>query len=166
VLRLRLYFRLPNSGCRPTGRDAQTSYQRCGLSVSPHSRWGDGEPGSINICRLCCSSPVHFREPLTIMHGARPIGNATIGPRSRRGKSALVGVKLMHDLSACWRMLLARADPTENKRRAQSIISYSPLPRFFDFNTFNARIINGSTPFSISVFLLSSLMSTGTPLPS
>ena len=81
-------------------------------------------------------------------------------------KSALVGVKLMYDLSACWRKLLARADPTENKRRAQSIISYSPLPRFFDFNTFNARIINGSTPFSISVFLLSSLMSTGTPLPS
>jgi hypothetical protein len=39
-------------------------------------------------------------------------------------------------------------------------------PAFFDFNTFNARVINGSMPLSISVFLLSSLMSTGTPLPS
>lgn len=82
-------------------------------------------------------------------------------------ESALVGVKLVYDFAACWRKLLARADPRENKSRAQSIISYSPLPAFFfDFNTFNARIINGSMPFSISVFLLSSLMSTGTPLPS
>jgi hypothetical protein len=61
---------------------------------------------------------------------------------------------------------IARGDPTENTRPAQTIISYSPLPRSLIFNTFKARVINGSIPFSISVFLLSSLMSTGTPLPS
>jgi hypothetical protein len=44
-------------------------------------------------------------------------------------KSALVGVKLMYDSSACWLKLFACADPTENTRPAQSIISYSPLPR-------------------------------------
>ena len=125
---------------------------------------GDGEPGSVNICKFCCSSPVHFREPLT--NHARCSSDkqcynwASIPAREVRACRGQTDVRLL-----CWR-LLARAEPTENKRRAQSIISYSPLPRFFDFKTFNARIINGSTPFSISVFLLSSLMSTGTPLPS
>ena len=57
------------------------------------------------------------------MHGALPIGNAAIGPRPGTAL-ALVGVKLIYDSSACWRELLARADPTENKTRAQSIISY------------------------------------------
>ena len=38
-------------------------------------------------------------------------------------KSALVGVKLIYDFSPRWRKLLARVDPTENTRRAQSIIS-------------------------------------------
>jgi hypothetical protein len=82
-------------------------------------------------------------------------------------KSGLVGVKLMYDSSACWRKLFACADPTENTRRAQSInhLIFTALA-FFDFNTFNARVINGSMPFLMSVFLLSSLMSTGTPLPS
>ena len=79
-------------------------------------------------------------------------------------KSAFVGIKLMYDASAFRRKLFVRADPTE-KRRPYSIISHLP-PAFFDFKTFNARIINGSMPFSISVFLLGSLMSTGTPLPS
>jgi hypothetical protein len=106
------------------------------------------------------------------MHSACQIGNARIGHRSRYGQSALVGVKLMYDSSAFWMKLFERADPTENTRPAQSIVSYSLVPRFirrsrfFDFNTFNARVINGSMPFSISVFLLSSLMSTGMPLPS
>ena len=75
-------------------------------------------------------------------------------------------VKLMYDSSAFRMKLFERADPTENTRPAQSIVSYSPVPRCFDFNTFNARVINGSMPFSISVFLLSSLISTGMPLPS
>ena len=97
------------------------------------------------------------------MHGARPIGNASNWPSIPAFKSALVR-------SSCTPFPRAggtyfpRIDPTENKKPA--IICYSPPPRFFDFNTFNAQIINGSTPFSISVFLLSSLMSTGTPLPS
>ena len=104
------------------------------------------------------------------MHSACQIGNARIGHRSRHGQSALVGGKLMYDSSAFWMKLFERADPTENTRPAQSIVSYSPVsvlfagPAFFDFNTFNARLINGSMPFSISVFLLSSLMSTGMPL--
>ena len=80
-------------------------------------------------------------------------------------ESALVGIKLMRDSSACWRELFARADPTESKARALDHPLFT-LPRSFDFNTFNARVINGSMPFSMSVFLLSSLMSTGTPLPS
>jgi hypothetical protein len=80
-------------------------------------------------------------------------------------KSAFVRIKLMYDASAFRRKLFVRADPTEKMRPAQSIISHLP-PAFFDFKTFNARVINGSMPFSISVFLLGSLMSTGTPLPS
>lgn len=44
-------------------------------------------------------------------------------------KSALVGVKLMYDSSAFWMKLFERADPTENTRPAQSIVSYSPVPR-------------------------------------
>src|SRR4029079_8618110 len=105
----------------------------------------------VNICKLYCSSPVHFREPLT--NHARCSSDkqcynwASIPGREVRACRGQTDVRLL-----CWR-LLARAEPTENKRRAQSIISYSPLPRFFDFKTFNARIINGSTPFSISVFL-------------
>jgi hypothetical protein len=79
-------------------------------------------------------------------------------------ESALVGVKLVYDFAACWRKLLARAGKQEP--RAINHLLFAAPAFFFDFNTFNARIINGSTPFSISVFLLSSLMSTGTPLPS
>ena len=106
------------------------------------------------------------------MHSGCQIGNARIGHRSPHEQSALVGVKLMYGFSAFWMKLFERADPTENTRLSQSIVSYSPVPRlvrgpaFFDFNTFNARLIDGSMPFSISVFLLSSLKSTGTPLPS
>jgi hypothetical protein len=124
------------------------------------------ESGSLNICRLRCSSPFS-----RIMHSARQIGNAGIGHRSRHGQSAPVGVMLMYG-SSTLKKLFERADPTENTRPAQSIVSYSPVPRlirgpaFFDFNTFNARVINGSMPFSISIFLLSSLMWIGTPLPS
>jgi hypothetical protein len=79
-------------------------------------------------------------------------------------KSALVGVKL-NDFCARCRKLLPCADPIENTRRANQS-SLLAAPAFFDFNTFNARVINGSIPFSISIFLLSSLMSTGTPVPS
>ena len=39
-------------------------------------------------------------------------------------------------------------------------------PALLDFNTSSARVINGSTPSSISAFLLNSSMSTGMPLPS
>ena len=80
-------------------------------------------------------------------------------------KSAVVGVKLMYDFCARCRKPPPCADPTENTRRANQS-SLLAAPAFFDFNTFNARVINGSIPFSISIFLLSSLMSTGTPMPS
>jgi hypothetical protein len=106
------------------------------------------------------------------MHSACQIGNARIGHRSRHGQSELVGGKLMYDPSAFWIKLFERSDPTETRgpRNQSSLIRRSRVlfagPAFFDFNTFNARLINGSMPFSISVFLLSSLMSTGTPLPS
>src|SRR5882757_11195222 len=63
------------------------------------------------------------------MHSACQIGNARIGHRSRHGQSALVGSKLMSDSSAFWMKLFERADPTENTRPAQSILSYSPVPR-------------------------------------
>ena len=81
-----------------------------------------------------------------------------LGIVSGTGKSALVGVKLMYAASAFRRKVFVRADPTENTRPAQSIVSHSPVPRSLSFKTFNARVINGSMPFSISVFLLSSLM--------
>ena len=81
-------------------------------------------------------------------------------------KSALVGIKLMDDSSAFWMKLFERADPAENTTaRAINHLLFAG-PTFFDFSTFNARVINGSMPFSISVCLLSSLMSTGIPLPS
>ena len=38
--------------------------------------------------------------------------------------------------------------------------------RFPDLNTSSALVINGSTPSSISTFVLNSSMSAGTPLPS
>jgi hypothetical protein len=80
-------------------------------------------------------------------------------------KSALVGVKLMYDACAFWRKLFARGSNGKHEARAINHLLFA-APAFFDFNTFNARVINGSMPFSISVFLLGSLMSTGTPLPS
>jgi hypothetical protein len=81
-------------------------------------------------------------------------------------KSALVGVKLIYDSSACWRKLFVRAlSNGKHEGRPINHLLFA-APALFDFNTFNARVINGSMPFSISVFLLSSLMSTGTPLPS
>jgi hypothetical protein len=106
-----------------------------------------------------------FEDAPTIMHSACQIGNARIGHRSRRGVQVRTCLKLMYDSSACWRKLFARTDPTENTNPAINHLLFA-APAFFDFNTFNARIINGSMPSSISVFLLSSLMSTGTPLPS
>ena len=45
------------------------------------------------------------------------------------GQSALVGGKLMYDSSAFWMKLFERAVPMENTRPAQSIVSYSPVPR-------------------------------------
>jgi hypothetical protein len=44
-------------------------------------------------------------------------------------QSALVEVKLTYESSAFWMKLFKRADPMENTRPAQSIISYSPVPR-------------------------------------
>ena len=76
-----------------------------------------------------------------------------------------VGGKLSTTAPACGRKLFALGDPTENTRPANNHLLFT-APPFFDFNTFKARVINGSIPSSISVFLLSSLMSTGTPLPS
>jgi hypothetical protein len=101
------------------------------------------------------------------MHSACQVGNARIGYRPRRSVQVRTcrGTLSTTPLPA-GRKLFARGDPTENTRPAETIISYSPLPRSLIFNTFKARVINGSIPFSISVFLLSSLMSTGTPLPS
>jgi hypothetical protein len=150
---------------------------RSGAAHQFHRRHlrGDLEAGSLNICRLWCSSPVHrpFGDALSIMHSACQIGNARIGHRSRYGQSALVGIKLMHGSPYFWMKLFERAaDPTETRGpRNQSYLTRRSRvlfagPAFFDFNTFNARLINGSMPVSISVFLLSSLMSTGTPLPS
>ena len=80
-------------------------------------------------------------------------------------KSTLVEVKLMYDSSAYWRKLFARGSNGKHEARAINHLLFA-APAFFDFNTFNARVINGSMPFSISVFLLGSLMSTGTPSPS
>jgi hypothetical protein len=81
-------------------------------------------------------------------------------------QSALVRVKLTYDSSAFWMKPFECADP--NRKHQARTINHRLFagPAFFDFNTFNARVINGSMPFSISVFLLSSLMSAGTPLPS
>jgi hypothetical protein len=123
------FFRPPNSGGRRAGT-RRSHISQGGASSSPSPCEGTVKPA-----RTLADFTVHrlfiFRDASTIMHGACPIGNATIGPRSRRAafKSVLVRVKLMYDFSACWRKLLARVDPTENTRRAQSIISYSPLPR-------------------------------------
>jgi len=107
---------------------------RSGAAHQFHRRHlrGDLEAGSLNICRLWCSSPVHhpFGDALSIMHSACQIGNARIGHRSRHGQPALVGVKLMHGPSDFWMKLFERAaDPTENTRPAQSIVSCSPVPR-------------------------------------
>jgi hypothetical protein len=44
-------------------------------------------------------------------------------------KSALVGGTLSTTLLPAERKLFALGDPTENTRSAQTIISYSPLPR-------------------------------------
>jgi hypothetical protein len=49
---------------------------------------------------------------------------------------------------------------------AKTVGLYTADLAFLDFNTSSERVINGSIPFSISVFLLNSSMSTGTPLPS
>ena len=80
-------------------------------------------------------------------------------------KSALVGVKLMYDpLPAGGSHSRALIQRKTRGPRINHLLFTAPA--FFDFNTFNAREINGSMPLSISVFLLSNLMSTGTPLPS
>jgi hypothetical protein len=79
-------------------------------------------------------------------------------------KFAFVEGKLSTTSLACWRELFEFGDRTENTRLDNHLLFTASA--FFDFNTFKARVINGSMPFAISVFLLSSLMSTGTPLPS
>jgi hypothetical protein len=133
---------------------------------------GDLESGSLNICRLWCSSPVHrpFGDALSIMHSACRIGNAELGIVPGAGSPHLSRGKLMYDSSAFWMKLFELADPTGNPRNQSSLVRRSRVlfagPAFSGFNTFNARLINGSTPFSISAFSLSSLISTGTPLPS
>ena len=107
-----------------------------------------------------------FEDALAIMHSACQIGNVRIGYGSRHGVQVRsCRGKAMYNASAFLEEAI-RARRSNGKHEARSIISYSPLPAFFDFNTFNARVINGSMPFLISVFLLSSLKSTGTPLPS
>ena len=81
-------------------------------------------------------------------------------------KSALVDVRLVCDFSIRWRKLLFAGARSNGKYEERAINHNFAAPAFFDLNTFNARMISGSMPFSISVLLLSSLMSTGTPLPS
>ena len=123
------FLRPPNSGglVRRAGTRRPHTSQRSGSSVSPPSRCGDGESGSLIICRLWCSSPIPFRGSVTIMHSACQIGNARIWHRSWRGTQVdtcrgQADVRLLCLL----RKLFARADPTENTRLpAQSIISYS-----------------------------------------
>jgi hypothetical protein len=80
-------------------------------------------------------------------------------------KSALVGVKLMETPLPSGRSNSCALTNGKHEARAINHLLFA-APAFFDFNTFNARVISGSMPFSISVFLLRSLMSTGTPLPS
>jgi len=106
---------------------------RSGAAHQFHRRHlrGDLEAGSLNICRLWCSSPVHrpFGDALSIMHSACQIGNARIGSFSVRA------VRTCRDQADArspyfWMKLFERAaDPTENTRPAQSIVSYSPVPR-------------------------------------
>jgi len=67
-----------------------------------------------------------------------------------------------------WIKLFERADPTENEARASNRLLFGRSASyrrsaFFDFNTFNARVINGSMPFSYRSSCLSSLMSTVRP---
>jgi hypothetical protein len=95
------------------------------------------------------------------MHGAYQVGNARIGyRRSAAFKFAFVGIRRLGLLAAA-----IRTRRSNGNTRPHNHLLFT-TPGFGDFNTFNARIINGSTPFSISTFLLSSVMSTGTPLPS
>jgi hypothetical protein len=116
------------------------------------------------VAFIACSSPF-FGDALSIMHSACQIGNARIWHRSRHGQPALVGGKLTYDASAFWRKLFVRRSNGKHEAGAINHLLFA-APAFFDFNTFNARVINGSMPFSMSDFLLVSLMSTGTPLPS
>jgi hypothetical protein len=171
-----VFFRPPNSGCRSSARHAQTLKYRSRTAHQFHRVHlrGDLEPGCLNIRRLWCSSPVHrpLGDALSIMHRACQIGNAGIRHRSRLGQSALVDGKLMYGSFAFWmRLSGARIQQKTPSPRGQSFpvrrsrVLFA-VPALFDVSTFNARVINGSMPFSISVFLLSSLMSTGTPLPS
>jgi hypothetical protein len=59
----------------------------------------------------------------------------------------------------------SRCSNGKHDERAFDHFSFAALA-FLDFNTFSARVINGSIPVSISLFMLNNSMSTGTPLPS
>jgi hypothetical protein len=126
-----------NTSCLPAKSLEQKTFftrgRRSGAAHQFHHRHlrGDLEAGTLNICRLWCSLPVHrpFGDALSIMHSACQIGNARIGHRSRHGQPGLVGGKLMYGPSAFWMKLFERADPAGNTGPAQSIVSYSPVPR-------------------------------------
>src|ERR1700686_2548663 len=101
------------------------------------------------------------------MHSACQIGNPRIGHRSRRGVQVRTCRGQANVRLLCVLAEAIRARWSNGKQEARAINHLLlTAPAFFDFNTFNARVINGSMPFSTSVFLLSSLMSAGTPLPS
>jgi hypothetical protein len=86
------------------------------------------------------------------------IAQSAIREKTKRAASAVAG---------CGNIgrddFIAVVPTAQMKRRPIRPVGQFVLP---DFSTLSARLINGSTPLFMSAFKLSSLMSTGTPLPS